>query len=146
MIKEYCHLIEWEHFHLKLMNQNFPIYEFYPGDQCTSRYAAKSVQTTQCTSKLCCKKWWSSLQSNIHAPNFRGYGWDSKGTIEWVHNPFPTIRMIYFSILYLTKMITNLVANERRAMMIIRRTHENIKSLPPLQNDNFSKCAIWGTG
>ena len=31
----------------------------------------------------------SSLQSNINAPNFSSYGWDSEGTIEWVHNLFP---------------------------------------------------------
>ena len=37
-----------------------------------------------------------------------------------------TVWLIYFSILYLMKMITNLVANARRAM-IIRRTHKNIK-------------------
>lgn len=29
------------------------------------------------------------MQSNIDAPNFSGYGWDSHGTIEWVQNPFP---------------------------------------------------------
>ena len=35
------------------------------------------------------KIWRLSLQSNIDAPNFSGYGWDSERTIEWVHNPFP---------------------------------------------------------
>ena len=34
--------------------------------------------------------------------------------------------MIYFSILYLMKMITNQVANVRKVMMIVRLTHKNI--------------------
>ena len=39
-----------------------------------------------------------SLQSNINALNFSGYGWDSEGTIEWVHNPFP--KDIFFDPLF----------------------------------------------
>ena len=72
------------------------------------------------------KMWRSSLQSNINAPNFSSYGWDSEGTIEWVHNPSQTIWMIYFLILYLMKMITNLVANAWRTMMIVTRTQDSI--------------------
>ena len=34
------------------------------------------------------KMWRLSLQSNINAPSFSVYGWDSVGTIEWVHNSF----------------------------------------------------------
>ena len=37
-----------------------------------------------------------------------------------------TIWTIYFSILYLMQMITNLLANPRRAMMIVRHTHKNV--------------------
>ena len=64
----------------------------------------------------------SSLQSNINAPNFSSYGWDSEGTIEWVHNIFPNDMEIYFSILYLMEMISNLVVNARRGIMIAGRT------------------------
>ena len=46
------------------------------------------------------KMWRSSLQSNINAPNFSGYGWDSEGTIESVHNPFPNDMDIFFDPLF----------------------------------------------
>ena len=46
------------------------------------------------------KMWRLSLQSNTDAPNFNGYGWDSEGTIEWVHNPFPNdVDDIFFELL-----------------------------------------------
>ena len=43
----------------------------------------------------------SSLQSNINAPNFSSYGWDSEGTMEWVHNIFPNnMEDIFFDPLF----------------------------------------------
>ena len=42
-----------------------------------------------------------SLQSNINAPNFSSYGWDSEGTMEWVHNIFPNnMEDIFFDPLF----------------------------------------------
>ena len=35
------------------------------------------------------------------APNFSGCSWDSKSTIEWVHNPFPSnMDDIFFDTLF----------------------------------------------
>ena len=47
------------------------------------------------------KMWRLSLQTNINAPNFSGYGWDSKGLIEWVHKSFPNnMEDIFFDTLF----------------------------------------------
>ena len=48
------------------------------------------------------------MRNNFEAPNSGDYGWDSKGMVEWVHNPFPDEM----------KVITNVVANAMRAMVL----------------------------
>ena len=47
------------------------------------------------------KIWRLSLQSNINAPSFSGYGWDSEGTTEWVNNSFlDDMEDIFFNLLF----------------------------------------------
>ena len=58
------------------------------------------------------KIWKMSLQSNTDAPYFR-----------WVNSPFPNNMDDIFWILYLMRMITNLVLNVRKVMMIVRLTY-----------------------
>ena len=69
------------------------------------------------------KIWKMSLQSNTDAPYFSVYCCDSEGTIEWVNSPFPNNMDDIFWILYLMRMITNLVLNVRKVMMIVRLTY-----------------------
>ena len=52
-------------------------------------HAKKTFKLHSARANCVAKIWRLSLQSNIDAPNFSGYGWDSEGTIECVQNPFP---------------------------------------------------------
>lgn len=56
------------------------------------------------------------MRNNFEAPNSDDYGWDSKGMVEWVHNPFPNEM----------KMITKCGSEREESNGIVRLTHESI--------------------